>query len=442
MATGAGWNGEVPRFTDLSGLPEPMEPRKFDSVQQNRAKVGTVLKKQSRFFPTLTTSVSSPIVRLPPTSCKLYRTEEAVAYPPVPETWTNPDNRPSPSCPARYVNTKSSLDTESVQPEKSVEHVLEQSASGIASAANLWRILSEDGILTAERIKDDECRADNLRSTWESSEDSGGVPIYEPTAQPSMPELDSKEIPYVHLNSLTGHANETGGYHREVADHDTVESVLYPAVFFATPRSITPSYELTATAPRYTPSSPSLHMLEVGSLCTLDQAIIKARPEISDEMKKSVDHFSSEQDLFRPEQVQLPISRPRTPCGLDAFLAMGHVENCWCRDCNETPEMIQKDEIHDDDDDWLDWSTLGDEIDNVSTNTVPQTATVSDVSDEEEHKSSCFPGASTPEWDELYPCTSGQEESQQEFEDEFLGYYDDGAAFARVSDCNWTWTDC
>lgn len=490
MQTGAGWTGDVPRFTDLSSLPECQEPSNYDSLQLNSDKGKSLPKKQSRFFPTLTTSVSAPIIKLPPTECKLHRTEQGVQDSMRCTSWTDTNSITPPhyfgqqipyvdaststaqqeplsdmwpetilSEPAPHFNqnifrvdesTKTATSFE--QSQASSEITSEPlSSSRLAYAANLWRILNEDSILTEERVVEDERGIYNLRSSWDDSEDSGGVPIYQAECQPLIAELDSKEIPYVHLNSLTGHANETGEYH-SATDHDLIDSGLCHAGIFATPRSITPTCEMTNTPLTYTASSPVLHKLEAGEFSPVDTDNAKSRPEISDEMKQSAEHFDSEQELFKPEKVLLPVSRPHAPCDLATFLSMGHVDNCWCRDCNELPELIEKEELADDvDDDWLEWSTLGDETDEadeMSTTGAPQTVTITDVSDEDEQECARFPCASAPEWDELYPHTSDQQESQEEVEKdfqqsrEFLGYYDDGAAFGQENEYEGWWTGC
>ena len=482
MQTGAGWTGDMPRFTDLSSLSERDSPPKYDSLQlrPDKGKSPVMPKKQSRFFPTLTTSVSAPVVKLPPTQCKLHRTEQEVQDSMRYASWEDTESTTPPqyfdqhapyveastsaaaqyaiadmwpetvlSEPAPYFNHNVSHVDQSPKAASNFEQSQESaedtsqplSSSRLASAANLWRILNEDSILPDERVmetrREVQREIHNLRSSWDDSEDSGGVPIYQSEYQPPIAELDSTEIPYVHLNSLTGHSNETAEYHTP-AEFD---SVLYLADFFATPRSITPACEMNDTPSSYTPSSPCLHKLEAGELSTANMDRSKARPEISDEMKQSEEHFNSEQELFKPEEVLLPVSRPRTPCDLATFLAMGHVENCWCRDCNELPELIEKEELQsDNDDDWLEWSTLGDETDEDDKR-APQTATVTDVSDEDD----CFPCASAPEWDELYPYTSGsQQEADRDFQEsrEFLGYYDDGAAFAQDNEYEGWWTGC
>ncbi|WPA98479.1 uncharacterized protein RHO25_003091 [Cercospora beticola] len=436
-----GWNGEVPRFTDLSSLPEHDEPLEQDRFQVWRPTPTYQPRKRSRFFPTLTTSVSAPVVKLPPTGCKLHSSDQELQDPKS-SAWTA-------ACADRlppFIDQSDIRDLEDKQTVLSADkHIIDQQHHtceppeelvALATAANLWRILNEDSTLAHHQPTRNDQETHKHLPSWNDSDDCGGVPIFPIDEEPY--ELPDNEIPYVHLNSLTGHANENCQHPRPINHQGLGQSVLYLADLFATPRATTPCCEL----PSYIPSSPGLHMLGNGICLPMGPQATSPRTPYHDEMARSAEHYASEQELFEPEQVPLPESRPQSPCDLERFLSMGHAENCWCRDCAEAPELIEQTEAIDDNDDWIDWSTVEDEIDSTisSPTSGPLTATVTEVEDEDTCDS-CVGGqreSPAPEYNEMYfPSSSKTEKPYLNADDHFLGYYDDGLAFSQDDDFYW-----
>ncbi|GIZ38465.1 hypothetical protein CKM354_000188200 [Cercospora kikuchii] len=403
----SGWNGEVPRFTDLSSLPEHDEPLEQDRVQVWRPTPTYQPRKRSRFFPTLTTSISAPVVKLPPTGCKLHKADQELQDPES-SAWTAAcaDRLPCfiGQSNIRDLGDKQTVLSEDMHITDQQRHACEppEELVALATAANLWRILNEDSTLGDHQLPRNDQETHKHLPSWEYSDDCGGVPI-QPIDEERY-ELPDNEVPYVHLNSLTGHANETGQYPRPINHQSLAQSVLYLADLFATPRSTTPCCEL----PSYTPSSPGLHILGNGICLPVEPQVNSLRASHHDETAQSTEHYASEQELFQPEQVPLPKSRPQSPCDLERFLSMGHAENCWCRDCAEAPELIEQTEAIEDNDDWLDWSTVEDENDFTmsSPTSGPLTATTT-------------------------------EKPYLKADDHFLGYYDDGLAFSQDDDFYW-----
>ena len=87
------------------------------------------------------------------------------------------------------------------------------------------------------------------------------------------------------------------------------------------------------------------------------------------------------------------------------------------------------------------WDTTDDET--GSTSTAPSAET--DHITEEEKETARHACTRAPEWDEMFPCVPKRKRvesfvaSEPEEEAEFLGYYDDGPAFARENDYDWLW---
>ncbi|KAM3421523.1 hypothetical protein BST61_g1912 [Cercospora zeina] len=437
LMQGGGWNGEVPRFTDLSSLPEQKEPPEDKKIQIWRPSRTYQPRKSSRFFPPLTTSVSAPVVRLPPSGCRLHFSDQQTQDPKS-SAWTMPC-----ADPPTFAGQRDTCDQKGNTPVASKDnHIAElqcctseppEELTALSSAANLWRILSQDRALGDDQSGRDDQPPHKLLTSWDDSNDCGGVPIFPVNEQPY--ELPNNEIPHVQPNRLTGIANEPAVYPPSINQQDLIQSAIYLADFFATPRSRTPCCEL----PPYTPSSPMLHTLAAGACLPTYTHTSSSGTVYRDEMSRSTEHFASEQDLFRPDQAPLPKSRPQSPCDLNTFLSMGHVENCWCRDCIEAPELVEEKEATDDNDDWVNWSTMGDEneVTASSTTSMPLTATATEREDEDARGAGRLARVA-PGDDKLYSSNSSRsEEPTLDADDHFLGHYDDGLVFSQDDDFYW-----
>ncbi|USW55531.1 hypothetical protein Slin15195_G088500 [Septoria linicola] len=427
-----GWNGDVPRFTDLSSVPERKDTGNKNSLIIWPGSKYRQPKKQSRFFPSLTNSVSTPVIKLPPTRCRLHDSEQVPHAPPTTD-WSDTFAREVvPHIKQHKDNSSTGHSSLSAVPDEDDGNLSTIENARLASTAKMWRILCEDGWLTNAGTETEEHPAHPRASSSDDSDDSGGIPIDGHLNQ----SVEYTPIPYVHLNSLVGHANEMGQPNAGAEDNP-ISSAMYLAEFFATPRAGTPMCELPATPYLRTTSPPLLHILNSSVEATSEQQdllIIGAH----EEMARSDEHYASEQDLFKPNDVPLPPSRAESPIDLTTFLSMGHVENCWCSGCGESPVLVgQKELLEDTSDDWLDWSTIGDEDEETSVSSGSKPVTAVEVPDEDEREFTRHPCVNASEWDEFYVPTSEHGTDFDEDSNDFLGYYDEGAAFGPAGDRDW-----
>jgi len=174
-------------------------------------------------------------------------------------------------------------------------------------------------------------------------------------------ELDNTEIPFVHANSLTGHANERGS-----------DAVLTdePEVFvFDTPAGVAPlewssfglnelmvdhEYDVEALPPL--PSSPSPVEFETVSVITTppceESNVFDDEPPVP----ASDAQYNIGMALFDLESAAFPADEEDL-VDVTTFLAMGHGNSCWCKDCEEeSPELMDYEQSIDDED-WIDDSS-------------------------------------------------------------------------------------
>ncbi|EME77226.1 uncharacterized protein MYCFIDRAFT_179808 [Pseudocercospora fijiensis CIRAD86] len=354
-----GWQGDVPRFFDLSSLPERRDPPAGDMQLIRTVKP----KKQSRFFPP--SSIPRPTVKLPRTACKLHPCEQAMQDPITP-AWTF-----------------SRAEPELVQRAEEGIKIIGDSMKThvkLPSASNLWSILAD------VEMQKDHSRSSSGDSVWEDdSSPGGGVALPNMLDEARVPaELEAPATPYVHLNCLVGHSNERGAAfaseHYDVHDSGIcIEQNSTPAP---------PIYELSAM-----PSTPPL------SASPEPIPLRSVRPPIfSEELDTSADHYDSEQQLFEATETPLPETRPESPIDLATFLAMGHAEKCWCLDCKEAPELVEDGNISDEED-WTMWSSNDDESEFC---VATERQAVADAEHEEELEVSRRPCATAPDAQNLF----------------------------------------
>ncbi|KXT00581.1 hypothetical protein AC579_10251 [Pseudocercospora musae] len=395
------WKAEAPKFFDLSSIPAPRDPPAGNVQQLLRA---VQPKKQSRFFPP--SSIPRPTVRLPRIACTLHQCERAAMQDPVISAWTC--KRADPEV------------VEEAKEIKTIGHSMKTHVKS-PSAANLW------SILTDINMQNDHSSSYPEHSVWEDDWSSGGgVALPNMLDQETLPaEMEAPVTPYVHLNSLVGHANARGAAF--TSDHYAMrDSGVYLEQNLASAPLV---HELSAM-----PLTPPL------SSSSTPIPLRNGRPPISsEELDSSADHYDSEQQLFEATETPLPESRPESPIDLPTFLAMGHVENCWCLDCKEAPELVEHENVLDEED-WTTWSSNDDESDICVTNELQAVADAGHEDDLDEV--SRRPRASAPEWNDFFPCTPKRAEPLQQMmqsEPEFLGLPDDGIAFTSENDYDWLW---
>ncbi|EME41382.1 hypothetical protein DOTSEDRAFT_26559 [Dothistroma septosporum NZE10] len=431
------WSGKVPSFTDLSHLPErkPSTP-KIETQRQLRPWTTDLVlrpRKQSRFFPT--SQFPQPIVKLPPTACNLHRSDQAMQKP-LTTAW----NLRSMSVEAQVTT---SMGGKLVMPAR--DPPSSTNRAELPSAANLWHILIN------EKLESLRPQIRGSGSCWETEHDQGGgvaLPAT-PDEQTQPFELDSRQVPYVHTNSLTGHANDTARYHLDCSrDQNITDTAIHSEETFMARTGATSNHELAAMpwpliARLQTPhasctKTPELHFI--------DNADNGHTNTDADDLARSTDQLESEQSLFgtQPSPVH---NNEQSTCDLATFLKMEHVGNCWCTECCEEPELVDEEPQspiclnEEEEEGWMTWDSTEDE--STSLGTAPSAEP--DQAFEDEKEIARHPCIRTPEWDELYPCVPKQLRveslvgTEPEEDAEFLGYYDDGPALARGNDYDWLW---
>ena len=381
-------------FFDLSKLPEPVESPKRESKGQE-LQVWQPLrspqpKKHSRFFPP--PSPPKPNVRLPPTGCKLHAT-----------------NNGSGDASISKPKTLAESVERTVQTTETAKSRIRDQASD-ASAANLWKILTAPERPSRGDNNELYCR----NTTYQPTEEVFAAPFgaYDHRLEGvGMPiELDSTAVPYVHANSLTGHANERG---RE-AWPQAVDSVIE----FEAPGGMTPAQEpieglnelmvdpltdesyanAVLAALDLPPLPPSPDLEDTAPLVTDPMPTNPARCDCEETLAKSDAHFKSEQALFN---LQSPTTKWADEDRVDVatFLTMGHATNCWCNDCDDPPELINADTFTEEDG-WMVYSA-SDETRSPSLSSAWESEWGTIVQDEETEvtRRRC---STQPEWDELF----------------------------------------
>jgi hypothetical protein len=345
---------EYPLFFDLSKLPEPAlfpnHERSGRELQLWRPQATPPPKKQSRFFPPK--SPPKPNVKLTPISCKLHAYDKGVEEATLskPKTLT-----------------------------ESLEQVVQAAATARKlacndepdkNAANLWKILKS----TERPIRYDDNDLYPSNVSYQPIDHLHVAPygIYDHHLERvGMPvELDNTEIPYVHANCLTGHANERGSEPYPTPEEDVTifEAAAYPHQIEDYLGGLNELVMDPYTDEGYTdallaildlpplPASPDLE--HSAPIVTDPHAVDQVNKGVRTELESSDAHFKSEQALFHPQ----PLA-PRAPdddlIDVATFLKMGHGTNCWCNDCGEPPASLSGDTFVEDDG-WMVYSSTDD----------------------------------------------------------------------------------
>ncbi|GAB1742898.1 hypothetical protein NU219Hw_g8602t1 [Hortaea werneckii] len=417
------WSEGLPTFYDLSSLPEPKPTARLASKVDSRDSVrGKELQlwrgnldlkpKVSRFFPR-TPSPVKPTVKLPPTACKLHLSEKVL-----------PNPSPVPDLEEELFSSRRSALEKIIQTFKDpVEPklLLDRSCSDVdagnqpsrkptplpeSSAANLWRILESSrghhGGSVDRYVASFAPRPDNHVeiANWhtvidELKEKQAGERIqklgtpheidhtldYEPYNQTyldawqatldfgrqdnvSAIELDGKEIPYVHPNSLLGVANdlamspymdehptskETEANYTPLPSPPTGLNELLVDHEVEPPSSPSKQNDTTNETDDYpTPSSYSHTTMIIADIlpvsCIMDQD--HGTDDDDDGGAKTLTesdaHYQSEQTLFA-DLPALPASPEQSVIDVAAFLKLGHAPQCWCSECDFQPSEVGDD---------------------------------------------------------------------------------------------------
>lgn len=369
------WPEGRPVFYDLSSLPEPKKALKADTSAESKGKELQLwrsnpdrMPKKSRFFPR-PPSPAKPVVKLPPTACKLHLSEQGLTGPLAELDLEVFKPEPQPDPIAEIVQTfKIPVESRQTTPvhagsAATLWHILDSQDSRkrdltdpyVASFAprpeNHQQVANWHTVIDELRQKQDtqalpECDNEALYGCPYTSQDDADDQAYltawqaalefrEQINDSSSPtELDGKELP--HANSLVGYANEIAlspyaeehpllppytplaspseGLNELMMDHD---------IFSATPLdSSVPAQPGTPTSPLLSPS-PTDNVSPV----PLSSEVAQIHSDA---------HFQSEKSLFAlPALPESPSPRDSSIIDVAAFLKLGHATRCWCGDCSQ-----------------------------------------------------------------------------------------------------------
>ncbi|KAK0249562.1 hypothetical protein B0A54_05657 [Friedmanniomyces endolithicus] len=393
------WSEGLPVFYDLSSLPEPKEapkpqrdPRLCQELQLWSGKLDTK-PRQSRFFPR-TPAPAKPTVTSTSSACTLHATEQGL-----------PAATPSPPTTCAEV-VKKGVDTKPVKhagarDETSELHPATPSLG--PSPANLWNVLA-DVTSTRREPSTDPYLASFLPNADDSYQAAWVAHLNTINQSPEPVELDGREIPYVHANSLTGHSNEVhlspyADEHPALSDSGVCFTPLASPPLglnelvmdydiglpYSTPPYHAASEEEPSQSPQH-PSSPQ-HSLILADILPINciQGLDYDDDGGEQTLQASDAHFHSEKSLLSlgtaPEK---PTPAPNLTSTSDneididiaTFLKMGHASHCWCTACSapttpeqreplfttgsdceeveaDTPELVAFDRLTGVDDDWM-----------------------------------------------------------------------------------------
>ncbi|EMC93056.1 hypothetical protein BAUCODRAFT_37975 [Baudoinia panamericana UAMH 10762] len=192
-------------------------------------------------------------------------------------------------------------------------------------------------------------------------------------SQQEPAELDGREVPYIHANSLTGYSNDImlSPYADEhPALHDSCHRIvplpsppfglneLMVDAGFGEPLASPSPRRVSHAALQYpTPSSVS-HSIILADILPVECVVEQEADGGCYSLESSDAHFQSEQELFTLPS--LPDSPAASVIDVAAFLKMGHAKECWCVDCgisdcglDEVPDLVGVDKLTEIDDDWV-----------------------------------------------------------------------------------------
>lgn len=405
-------SNERPLFFDLSSLPEPKTTApavtKLQELELWRDKLN-FKPRQSRFFPSR--SLQTPVIKLPRISCKLREPDKAYQDA---DTQTRPLSMPD-----------ISVDSPIEAGEKTSRNPeIQDSKETSSTAANLWKILMDD--MPDEKI------SNRYFQPLRGDEEYTSIAA----AESPVAELDGLNVPYVHSNSLTGHANHTAAGHADRGSLSDSMALMANMFVHNAERSLE---TLEANCMDSSPEAKEADLIALPLLPEMSDTSPSSPPaeqknasvEDSPDLTVTDAHFLSEQDLFeRP----LPPSPSASVCDLATFLTMGHVENCWCRDCDENCTLVGNDTLTEDEG-WMVWSSAGIHNDRMSTPaTVFETWTENVDANEDP---SPIVNTSAPSWDDFFPCPTIQPRGEPKLEGIVDG---DHASLADLSgEYDWCW---
>ncbi|KAK5107402.1 hypothetical protein LTR62_001306 [Meristemomyces frigidus] len=457
----------MPIFYDLSRLPEPT-PKVKSEPAMSRAKLTSPCQelqlwrsiinlkpKRSRFFP-LRTASPQMRVKLPQTVYKLHETDvpfstsplscaDAVKkgawcttttseYQAAPETYevksqsvpifasSSAHSRQTlltdyvfgPSIPSTQDKTSLSIDGFATNANELHAQITPSFGS---SAANLWDILADTtphcDTATNDPYVASLTHCEQLQNSYDMAwqENISSNPL---EATPA--EMDGREIPYVHGNSLAD-----SGVDMRISPYTTEHADIMAEIYSATPTSGTPmglnelmmdrEYEEVMPATKYY----AAHPYELADILPID--CFAPAEDSAHVQDRSAAHFDSEQALFRLATPPLNITSENL-IDLAEFLKLGHGRNCWCNgwcdDCQTdttavdsdiTPELLvatPEEMMTEAEEEWILFMSSST---TETTSPLSTVATATDVDEEEEKDGSRTRCTSGSDWIDLFSST-------------------------------------
>lgn len=400
------WSEGLPKFYDLSSLPSSKHEINDTSnicrdVQLWSGKLD-LKPRQSRFFPSNLGTPVKPQIKLPTTACEPFLSDISHSGPGSDSAAPNDTRKQTIVANPTVVVAHDTED--SMKPTCAAKISADKS-----SAANLWRILAAEESLDCNEQEDPclatlQCDAehDSYLACWQAAIEADG--------QDQLPvELDGREVPYVHANSLIGWDNDLPllPYIDECLavnplriDTELSPNMLVGLNELLVDHDILPPTKDKANEPlevqgkTHDPNTMSCRcsyiLAEILPVDCVDQ-----EDGGKSTLANSDAHFQSEQGLFEPLPPENEAPK-QSIVDLAEFLKMGHAKNCWCRDCDEAPELVAEDKLTETDEDWMFYSTC----DEISCST----QVTSDFGDEEEKQAARVKCSNAPEWDDFFPC--------------------------------------
>lgn len=313
---------DFPLFFDLSKLPEPKktapQPSECRELQLWRSPRP---QKHSRYFPP-PTSPKPRETKTPSTAYKLHQTDAGI---------TN------------TASVKASDFAKLVV--RSAEDVKTQACKEDASAANLWRILTTSNDHTTESPSDP--YLDSF--VFSPAEDIFYDHRTEIVGMPA--ELDNTEIPYVHANSLTGYANDRA--EDPITSSDEEIAVLKASGLMTSVSEASFGLNEMGVHPYDEDDYYANAILEAIELPPLPES-----PATQDDSQANChdlkDSFFDRSPIAEPSNESVA---EEDLIDVATFLRTEtrHPIFCWCKDCEEPPELIDVDSL-DEDDGWMVYS--------------------------------------------------------------------------------------
>lgn len=370
------WRNSTPSFYDLSSLPEPKETLEEATAKPKDEKKTCMdvqlwqppmlrAREHSRFFPSRDLS-SGPTrlkahVKLPTTACKLHASDKGVqTEPTILSEATLPAPRSYESLLlGHYGRPPVEKPMQEDQPHGTLEAVPEhpQQASDEATAANLWRILDARPYGAAVTGTEDTTTASVTPLPMDTSGELEGPLLftsYEHLYRSPF-ELDGRELPYVHPNSLIGYCNSNPkenlavpNYREQIWTDDF--GIGLPTVRYAedltglnelmVDHNMYPSENISPLpADAQLPTPEPVSSVLAGS--SLLQELPVDYPTEDHERTTSDAHFQSEQALFTqspPLSLKPLTDVNRSVISIGDFLKLGHARECWCGFCSDQAE--------------------------------------------------------------------------------------------------------